>query len=121
MTASSSHSSRPRQVRSRSQALLLGLLVALAVVLVGCADEPDPGVVVGVVSQVTGDPVESFAVVDDEGTTYAFQPVAGLTCDGEPLTHLRVHLLDRDRIRVAYEEPDEGPLLATEILHVGNG
>lgn len=96
------------------------LIAALLVLLVACGgDGPDTQEVEGAVSQVTGaDTVESFVVVDDEGVSHAFTPTEGLRCDGAPLSHLRTHLVERDRIRVAYEIDAQGHRIAVRIEHV---
>ena len=96
------------------------LIAALVVLLAACGgDGPDSQEVEGVVSQVTGtDAVESFVVVDDEGVSHSFTPTEGLQCDGAPLSHLRSHLVERDRIRVAYEIDAQGHRIAISIEHV---
>ncbi len=96
------------------------LIFALLVLVVACGgDGPDSQEVEGVVSQVTGtDAVASFVVVDDEGVSHAFTPVEGLRCDDAPLSHLRTHLVERDRLRVAYEIDAQGHRIAIAIEHV---
>jgi hypothetical protein len=78
------------------------------------------GVVTGLVSQVTGNDtaVDAFVIVDDEGLSHLFVPGVDLTCDGEPLVHLREHLLERDRLRVTYATNADGALEATSIVHL---
>jgi hypothetical protein len=115
--ASSSRSSARRSV---------ALLVALvAVAASACAsghgtDADADGVVTGLVSQVTGNDtaVDAFVLVDDEGSSHLFVPGVDLTCDGEPLVHLREHLLERDTLRVTYATNADGALEATSIVHL---
>lgn len=100
---------------------LLAVLVGVAVVAAACSSTGDENEVVGVVSQVSGDDsVTSFVVVDDAGVSHAFVPQEGLTCDGEPLEHLRTHLLERDRIAVTFDEGGDGPRTAIAITHIGD-
>lgn len=101
------------------------VVVAMAVLVSsGCAsgqDDGDPGdSVTGVVSQVRGSDttVDAFVIVDDEGSSHLFVPGAGLTCDGEPVVHLRTHLIERDRLRVTYAMKANGALEATRIVHM---
>lgn len=97
------------------------VLAVLTLVVVGCDADSSGESVTGVVSQVTGEfEVESFVIVDDQGASHAFTPARGLTCDGEPLEHLRVHLVERDRITVRYEATGDGTPTATSITHVGD-
>ncbi len=113
--ASSSRSSTRRSV-----ALLVATVALLAA---GCANgqgtDADDSVT-GFVSQVTGSgtSVDAFVIVDDEGSSHLFVPGVDLTCDGEPLVHLRVHLLERDRLRVTYVMDASGALEATSIVHL---
>jgi len=101
--------------------VVLAIVIAVSLVIAGCrSDASDPNQVTGVVSQVSGlgDSVDGFVIVDDGGTSHAFVPGVGLTCDGRPLDHLRTHLIERDRIVVSYDE-GTGPPTATEIRHDG--
>jgi hypothetical protein len=107
----------------RPGSVLLAVTVALSLLIAGCGggtDASEPNQVSGVVSQVSGpgDIVDGFVIVDDGGASHAFVPAAGLTCDGQPLNHLRTHLIDRDRVVVSYEI-DSGPPTATVIRHDG--
>lgn len=96
------------------------VVVGLFVLLSGCgADQAVVMQVEGAVSQVTGtDTVDAFVVVDDDGVSHAFVPAPGLRCDGEPLTHLRTHLIERDRVRVTYESSASGRRVAVTIDHL---
>lgn len=98
---------------------MLALLAAL-VVVAACSSGPVEDTVTGVVSAVTGpgEAVTSFVIEQDDGSSRVFLPAAALTCDGEPLNHLREHLLERDRISVRFERADEGPDIAVEIVHL---
>lgn len=113
--ASSSRSSARRSVAL--------LVAAVAVATSGCAGGQTSDVddsVTGVVSQVTGNDttVDAFVIVDGEGASHLFVPRVDLTCDGEPLVHLRTHLLDRDGLRVTYVTNLDGALEATSIVHL---
>lgn len=95
----------------------------MAVAVSGCAGgQPSDvdGSVTGVVSQVTGNDttVDAFVIVNDAGSSHLFVPGVDLTCDGEPLVHLRTHLLERDRLLVTYETNADGALEATGIVHL---
>ena len=104
--------------RSSTRSVLI-LLVAMAVLLPACRNDPASDEVVGIVSQVTGDgTVASFVIVDADGASRAFVPAPGLTCDGEPLEHLRAHLLERDRISVRFDTTGDGAPIAVEITHL---
>lgn len=92
----------------------------LAIAAPACTAEPSDDTVTGVVSAVTGpgEAVTSFVIEQDDGSSRVFLPAAALTCDGEPLDHLREHLVGRDRISVRFERSDEGPAIAVEIDHL---
>lgn len=113
--ASSSRSSARRSV---------ALLVAsVAMAASGCASGQGTdadGFVTGFVSQVTGSDiaVDSFVLVDEDGSSHMFVPGVDLTCDGEPLVHLRTHLVERDRLRVTHARNAAGALEATSIAHL---
>ena len=104
--------------RSSTRSVLI-LLLAVAVLTTGCGADSASNEVVGVVSQVTGDgTVTSFVIIDADGASHAFVPAPGLTCDGEPIEHLRAHLLERDRISVRFETTGGGAPIAVEITHL---
>jgi hypothetical protein len=112
--------SSSRSSARRSVALLVA---SVAVAVAGCADGQPSDVdssVTGLVSQVTGSDttVDAFVIVDDAGSSHLFVPGVDLTCDGEPIVHLRTHLLERDRLLVRYETDPDGALEATSIVHL---
>lgn len=112
---------RARRVHRRGS-VPLTIAVVVSFLVVGCAggsDTSDPNEVVGVVSQVSGagETVDGFVIVDDGGTSHAFVPGDGVTCDGQPLDHLRTHLVDRDRVSVSFDGSSSPPT-ATTIRHV---
>lgn len=99
----------------------IAAVVLIALAIAGCSADSDPGTEVeGIVTQVTGsgDDVEAFVVVDDEGRNHRFVPFPTLTCGGEPLGHLRTHLVDQDPIRVEYEVSEDGLQIAIDIDHL---
>jgi hypothetical protein len=97
--------------------LLLIVMVLLAITACGGESEPD-GVLIGVVDQVTGDrDVEAFVLMDEAGNNYRFIPAPGLLCGGEPLEHLRAHLVERDQVTVTFERDESGVRIATGIDH----
>jgi hypothetical protein len=97
---------------------LLLIVIALAV-LGACGGEPESDrVVTGVVDQVTGErEVEAFVLVDSAGSSHRFVPAPGLLCGGEPLDHLRKHLVERDEITVTFERDESGVGVAIAIVH----
>lgn len=106
---------------ARTSLLLLVLVAVVALPLAGCSSEQDADdVVVGFVSQVTGpgEAVTSFVIEDANGSSQVFIPAADLTCHGEPLDHLREHLLEREPVRVQFIPSDDGPPTAISIEHV---
>lgn len=98
--------------------LIVVVVIALAV-LTACGGESDSdGVLTGVVDQVTGDrEVEAFVIVDAAGNSHRFIPMPGLLCGGEPMQHLRTHLVERDEIAVTFERDASGAGVATAIDH----
>lgn len=109
--------------RSSARRFVVLLAASVAVAVSGCTGGQPSDVdssVTGVVSQVTGNDtgVDAFVIVDDAGSSHLFVPGVGLTCDGEPIVHLRTHLLERDRLLVRYETDADGALEATSIVHL---
>ena len=103
--------------RNMATRLFLVVMVLLAITACGGESEPD-GVLIGVVDQVTGDrDVEAFVLVDGAGNSHRFIPAPGLLCGGEPLEHLRAHLVERDQVTVTFERDESGVRIATGIDH----
>jgi hypothetical protein len=94
------------------------LLVAVGLVAAGCGGEevPEGASLQGVVVDIEGDLTEvtSFTVVDASGERFTFLPSAGLTFEGEPLSHLSAHVTSGEPVLVGYEEGD-GTLIATSV------
>jgi hypothetical protein len=103
---------------STRQTLLL--LVTLPLVLLGsaCSGSPvDDGVVIGVVTEVTGDlsGIESFVVLDAGGDSFKFKPRSGLLVMGAPPSHLRDHVVSGEPVTVTYHEDSAGELIADAV------
>jgi hypothetical protein len=97
------------------------LFVVAAVLLTGCSSEPAESSIEVVVTQVVGGPgeVESFIILDADGASHRFLPVAGLMCDDVPIDHLRTHLVERDVIMIEFEASVDGAgRTATKIIHL---
>ncbi len=96
------------------------VVVAAALVFSACSsgDGAAERRIVGTVTQVVGlEEVLSFIVTDEDGTNHGFVPRPGLTCGGEDLTHLRVHIIERDLIAVSWFD-DAGIRIAESIEHL---
>lgn len=103
-----------------SPALVLAVVVLVSAVA-GCSSDSTDTMVVGIVTQVSGDlgSVESFIITDPEGQSYQFTPVDGLLFDGGPIDHLREHIVSGDPVQVRYERSDDGALIAVEVTDEG--
>lgn len=103
-----------------SPALVLAVVVLVSAVA-GCTSDSTDTMVVGIVTQVSGDlgSVESFIITDPEGQSYQFTPVDGLLFDGGPIDHLREHIVSGDPVQVRYERSDDGALIAVEVTDEG--
>ena len=98
----------------------LVLLIVVVLALLGaCGGESESErVITGVVDQVTGErEVEAFVVVDAVGSSHRFIPAPDLLCGGEPLDHLRAHLVERSEIAVTFERDASGIAVAIVIDH----
>lgn len=72
---------------------------------------------VGVVTAFDGDlqTVNSFTIQTLDGDEMTFVPDIRVTLIEFPVTHLKDHLVSGDRIRVVWEERDDGTLVAVAI------
>ena len=97
----------------------LVLLIVVLALLGACGGESESErVITGVVDQVTGErEVEAFVVVDAVGSSHRFIPAPDLLCGGEPLDHLRAHLVERSEIAVTFERDASGIAVAIAIDH----
>ena len=101
-----------------SRWLVIAITTALLVGACSSGDGEEELRVEGTITQVTGeDEVISFIVTDAAGTNHRFVPGLGLTCGGEDLTHLRVHIVERDEIAVTWID-DAGTSIADSIVHL---